>query len=272
VGILFIAKFLGLNYTVSSMKTCFIHNLYPPCAKGGAETVVLGLAKAGVKKGNQIIVITLGDKQTPSVAIEDGVKVYRLLTPNIFSYNNLSRHCFAVKLFWHLIDIYNYRGARRIKKILLQERPDIVNTHNLMGLGFGIPRIIQKLGIKHIHTLHDVQLIDPSGILLWNHVQDNIWQKIYQWLMKKRMGKPDIVIFLSEFIRKFYLKRGFFVNRVWRKLEIRNYEIRNKEINTNNKISNCPKRFLFVGSLSEYKGIKVLMRAWRKCRKANCTL
>ncbi|MFA5813482.1 MAG: glycosyltransferase [Patescibacteria group bacterium] len=251
------------------MKICYINNLYQPYAVGGAEKVIENLVKFG-----DVVISwkpwTCWSSWRPERSVEDGVIIYRYWAPNIFSYKNLAKHNFLLKLLWHKIDIWNFWSARIIKKILIKEKPDAVNTHNLMGIGFGVPKVIQRLGLKHIHTLHDVQLVEPSGVLPWNHTRDSLAQKIYSWIMKRRFGRPDEIAALSGFIEKFYRERGFFVNSNWkmenRNIEIRNKEIRNKEIRNSELVNRSAglrvRKFLFVSSLVKHKGIEVLMRAW----------
>lgn len=237
------------------MKYCLINNLYPPYARGGAERVVENQARDLKKQGHEVFVITLKPKRGDNQLEKDGVKVYQIWPFNIFSYLDLNKHGFLMKLLWHKIDIFNIWSARKVKKILEQEKPDVVYIHNLMGLGFCIPRMVQKLGIKNIHTLHDVQLVEPSGILLWNHQKDSVWQKIYSYIMKKKMGKPDEIIFPSEFLKNFYLGRGFFANAECRIQNAELKKIRHEAQNTKNK-------FLFVGQLEKHKGIEILMKVW----------
>lgn len=266
-----IVKLLNCCYTereVYPMKLCLINNLYPPYAVGGAERVVEQIAKEKVKNGEKAVVITLagetGRSSEPVRSVEDGVVVYRFAVPNIFSYKNLAKHNFILKLIWHAIDIFNLQSARIIKKVLEQEKPDEVQTHNLMGIGFSVPRVIQKLGIKHTHYLHDIQLVEPSGVLPWNHEKDNLAQKIYSWIMRRRMGSPDEVLSPSKFLIDFYQRRGFFRNITYHLSPITYHVTWNMEHGTTNdgRRIDARTRYLFVGSLVEHKGIRVLMKAW----------
>ena len=264
------------------MKICYINNLYQPYAVGGAEKVIENLVKFG-----DVVISwkpwTCWSSWRPERSVEDGVIIYRYWAPNIFSYKNLAKHNFLLKLLWHAIDIFNFWSARIIKKILLVEKPDTVNTHNLMGIGFGIPRLAQKMGIKHIHSLHDVQLVQPSGVLPWNHEKDSLAQKVYIWIMKRRFGRPDEIVSLSEFLKCFYQKRKFFVGSEWATgrfgdlaiRELGNLESRQSDdINVDALISQSPNypitklpNYLFVGSLVKHKGIEVLMQSWNKLPK-----
>src|SRR3989338_2404180 len=263
-------------YTHCIMKVCHITNLYKPYAVGGAERFV----EESVNEGDAVISWMpwegLGSWK-PHRTVEDGVIVYRYWAPNVFSYTNLSRHGALAKLLWHKIDIWNWWSGRIVRSILLQEKPDVVNTHNLMGIGFSIPKVIQKLGIKHVHTLHDIQLVEPSGVLTWNHEKDSLVQRAYSWVMRRRMGKPDEMVALSDFLKRFYRERGFFETGNWsdakyglrteasEKLET--WDLKRQDTRYKIQTNNGSKRFLFVGSLVKHKGIEVLMHAWEKLPK-----
>jgi len=251
-------------YTWVSMKICLINNLYPPHARGGAEQVVVNLAREYKEKGDEVVVITWGPWKgwgswKPEKTDENGVIVYRYWVPNIFSYVHLWQHVWLSKVFWHIVDTWSSWSARIVREILRREKPGVVHTHNLMGIGFAIPRVIQWEGVKHVHTLHDVQLVEPSGVLMWNHTQDSWMQKMYSGIMKRQFGEPDKVIAPSKFLKEFYSKRGFFENSEW---EV----VRSEELHVKNmpdvQRPTSDAHFLFVGSLVHHKGIHVLMKTW----------
>ncbi|MBU2542117.1 glycosyltransferase [Patescibacteria group bacterium] len=240
------------------MKVCIINNLYGKNSVGGAETVVHTRALEYKKSGNDVIIITTKASKSPKIEKnnENGLVVYRVYIPNIFYYKDLSKYGFILKLIWHFIDIFNFASARIITKILAEEKPDVVETHNLMGVGYNLKMQNAKCKIKWRHYLHDVQLVEPSGVLHWNHKKDNLAQKIYSKIMKRKFRGVDEVVSPSEFLRKFYEERGFFENAEWviEQKDTRIQETNNKQI-TNHK-------FLYVGSLVKHKGIRILMQAW----------
>lgn len=226
------------------------------------------IAREKIGNGDQVTVITWKPwtgwgSWHPVKTVEDGVAVYRFWVPNIFSYKSLAKHNFVLKLIWHFIDIFNCFSARIIKKILEQEKSNEVQTHNLVGIGFFVPRVIQRLGIKHTHYLHDVQLVEPSGVLPWNHERESLLQKIYSWIMKWRMGKPDAVLSPSKFLAGFYKEGGFFVDSPYHIITSSHHHT----ILDNERQARNPTTFLFVGSLVEHKGIRVLMKAWDEVDK-----
>ena len=117
-------------------KVCLINNLYGDNAVGGAEIVVQARALEYKKKGDSVIVITTKADKNPKIEKnnENGITVYRVWIPNIFYYKDLSKHGFVLKLIWHFIDIF--KKPKAIEEILVEEKPDVVETHNLMGIGY----------------------------------------------------------------------------------------------------------------------------------------
>lgn len=196
------------------MKICLISNLYPPISRGGAEKVAERVARGlrdtgphtkdfGVGAGHEVFVISTkpwdGRKSLKPVAAEEsGIKVYRFYPLNIFYYLNDYKHNALWRMKWHFWDMFNCHSRRVVKKILKQEKPDIVMTHNLMGIGFLIPGAIRGLGIKHVHTLHDVQLAVPSGLIIKgeenNWEQRTVFRKIYEIACRRLFNSPDVVV------------------------------------------------------------------------------
>lgn len=249
-----------------SGKVVLINNLYKPYSRGGAEMVVEKQAQEFLKGNKEVIIITWSPWRgfgswRPQKGVDNGILIYRFWVPNIFSYKNLSKHNFIAKLLWHFFDIFNLWSGSIVKNILTEEKPNEVWTHNLMGLGFFLSRVIQGLEIKHMHYLHDVQLVELSGILPWYHDQDSFWQKMYSAIMRRRLGKPDMVVSPTNFLLNFYQERGFFLNTecVIEKSKAKNLYFEKKK-------SGMQTQFLYVGLLEEHKGIRVLMQAWDQMR------
>ena len=101
-----------------------------------------------------------------------------------------------------------------VKKILREEKSDLVLTHNLMGIGFLIPRTIRKLKIKNIHTLHDVQLAVPRGLIICgqekNWEQKTFFRKFYELLCRRLFNSPDVVVSPSKWLLDFYDTKRIF--------------------------------------------------------------
>lgn len=243
------------------MKVAIIHNLYPPYARGGAEQVVLKTVQGLVEAGHEVRVLTFGPNGEEYS--EDGrCAIYRFQPKNFFSYTESHRHFFGMRLLWHLRDIWNRDSARYVENILRTEKPDVVHTHNLMGLGFLIPRVIRKLGIPHIHTVHDVQLVEPSGIILKQKEKNFRYRgfptKIYASIMRHLIGSPNVVISPSQFLLHFYERWGFF--QYSKRVVLRNpVTLPATEINKKGKNKFT---FLYLGQIETHKGVMLLAKAF----------
>lgn len=218
-------------------------------------------AKKLIAEGHEVIIITTA-AEGDHIWQDEGKTVYRFRPKNIYYYKEASKKNFALRLVWQFVNMFNYSAARQIKNILQKEKPDIVHTHNLMGVSFLIPKVIKNLKIKHYHTLHDVQLVEPSGIIMWQTRDSirykNIFAYLYTYFCKKLFGSPEQVFAPSQFIKDFYKSKGFFPDSKW---QVDEKPIFNPKENFNKN------KFIFVGALTEHKGIKILMQAWDKLEK-----
>ncbi len=246
------------------MKICIISNLYPPISRGGAERVAERVVRGLAASGHEVFVISTkpwgGWKSfKPVAADENGVKVYRFYPANIFYYLNDYKHNALWRAKWHFFDMFNCQSAGAVKNILRAEKPDLVLTHNLMGMGFKIPRAIRKLKIKHIHTLHDVQLAVPSGLIISgqekNWEQRTWFRKIYEIICRRLFGSPDVVLSPSKWLLDFYLEKGFFKKS--KKVVLPNpvERIYPAGIPMDNNIL----KLLYLGQIEEHKGILFLV-------------
>lgn len=247
------------------MRICFITNLYPPYARGGAERVVTEEVRALKEEGHEVSVITAEDVREdgstePRLTIEDGVRVYRFYPMNLFSYHDIGRHGVFARLVWHVWDLINPNAAKVVKKILQDENPEIVHTHNLKGIGFSIPGVIRKLYRRHVHTLHDVQLVVPSGLLMKGAERKihSLPYRVYAWFMRRRMGSPDVVISPSKYLLRFYTEHNFFPSSKLVLLPNPSPVVEQIEHAPSKEM-----RFLFLGQVERHKGVLWLVETMK---------
>jgi glycosyltransferase involved in cell wall biosynthesis len=242
------------------MKIILINNLYAPWVRGGAERVVEKTAAGLEKAGHDVFIITTAPKESRTDCIR--------YLPSIFY--NLDKYPQWLRFFWHLWDIFNFLSCFKIKNILAEKNPDLVITHNLQGVNLLLPRLLRKLKIKHIHTLHDIQLLHPSGLMLWGKekIIDSLPAKIYQALTRKLMGSPAVVVSPSKWLLAEYEKRGFFKKS--EKKVLQNYFSKQRLVkDTKYQIPNTKYQFLYVGLIESHKGIKFFCEAFGDFLKAN---
>lgn len=237
------------------MKICFIHNLYFPYAKGGAENVIKRVIDSALEKKIQCSVICSGPVE--KIEVVEGVKVYYLKS----DYYNLHSKPLVSRLVWHFFQAFNWEIYFKVRKILAKEKPKLVVTNNLIGLSFLIWRAAAKSGAKVMHVLHDVQLLYPSGLIFFGreNVVDSWLAKGWQ-LMTSRMNKYiDYIASPSQWLLTWHLERGFFK-------KAKSAIIKNPvELNQPVKVSKTDDKFslVFVGQLEEHKGVKVLVEAFK---------
>ncbi|HRH23312.1 MAG TPA: glycosyltransferase family 4 protein [Candidatus Magasanikbacteria bacterium] len=241
------------------MKICIINNIYPPYHRGGAEQVVVQTVKGLRERGHIVVVITStpGDDE---IEEKDGVKIYRINPKMSYFYTDAHEHGVFSRIRWHVENIWNKRVAARVDEIFAIEKPDVVHTHNLMGLSFLIPKKIRARNIRHIHTIHDVQLVEPSGMILKTKEHSFRYHGPHTWLYssitKNLFGSPDVVISPSKFLLDFYRDRGFFGNSNC--IVIRNPLTFSAE-SVYEKKENAKLVLLYVGQIEYHKGITVLI-------------
>lgn len=247
------------------MKICIINNIYPPYHRGGAEQVVVKTVEGLIARGHTVTLIT-GAPKDEVLRQSQNLTIYRLAPRNIYFYPEGHRYPAIVRLFWQAINIHNRRIHAQVKKILIQEQPDIVHTHNLMGLSFSLPGVIRALQLPHVHTVHDVQLVEPSGIILKSKERD--WRYngfLTQWytrLVRRRMGSPNVVISPSNFLLNFYRERGFFANSTAHVL--RNPLTFAIPEQGHVQKPSKPLSFVYVGQIESHKGVRFLLRAFQE--------
>lgn len=248
------------------MKIGIITNLYPPHARGGAENVIVRTVTQLVAMGHEVFVITGQPRGKPLTLDRAATEhIYRFFPPNVYFTLNDHKHGWFTRLCWHVIDAFSPYPGRTVGAILDDEKPDVVFTHNLKGLGLSIPRAIQSRSIPQIHVLHDLQLIIPSGLLLAG--KEYLLKMyapayaVYRAVCRRQFGKPDLVISPSQFIVDQYTKYGFFGNAPFL---MQPNPTPNFRVVERHERHGGPLKLLFVGQLGSHKGIKFLLDAFAK--------
>lgn len=253
------------------MKIGVMHNLYGELSHGGAETVAERMINDLRAAGNEVFLITTKPKEAAMPVTGDDQKNLKIYYLNSVFYN-LNKIPTAGRLFWQINNIFSFKKSRKIKKILTEEKPNLVITHNLMGLGFLTPLAIKKLKIKHHHFLHDIQLIHPSGLMIYGQENkiNSLSARAYQALTRSLFASPAKIVSPSRWLLNMHTDRGFFEDS---EIEIKPLDLKFtpvaavKEEKTDGLI-----RFLFLGQIEKQKGIFLLVEAFKKISDANARL
>ena len=262
------------------MKIVLVNNLYYPYNRGGAETVVKKMISDLQAQNHEVVLLTLCPKKKNltknlEIEIENALKIYRLPS----NYSRLAEFSLGRKLIWHVGNLFSCKKTNLLKKILINEKPEVVITHNLMGIAFSLPLVIRKLNIRHEHYLHDIQLLHPSGLMMLGQEKeiDNLGAKIYQFFTRHFFNSPAKIISPSNWLLKEHKQRGFFKNSLeeikrFKVSEEKNeQELLDKELLTNdlknNQQNSAKKNFLFVGQIEAHKGIIFLIESFKKAQQ-----
>lgn len=255
------------------MKICLINNLYKPYNRGGTEQI-MELTANGIKNANHNIFIIstkpiFKKYQNNKKEQASKHKIYYIKS----LYYNLNAIPKALRLFWHIIDMFNIANYLKIKSILKKEKPNLIITNNLKGISFLIPYLIKKLNIKHIHIIHDIQLLHPSGLMLYGKekIINNYFSNIYININRKLFSYPSVIISPSKWLMKTHTNKKFFENS--KQLILQNPFPKTSIFkNTKTQKQNTFFNFLYVGQIEHHKGILFLIKTFKKISNNNCIL
>jgi glycosyltransferase involved in cell wall biosynthesis len=249
--------------------------LYPPLIHGGAEKAAWQLAEALVAEGDDVSVISMHPGKEETTETLNGVRVYRIPMDNIYWPFGLEvKESSGKRLEWHIRDMWNAKTAARVGRILDIERPEIVNSHLIIGFSPAVWREVKKRRIRLVHTMHDYYLMCPRAIMFsgGKTCQTRCTQcKALSVTRKISSGSVDSVISVSRYVLDAHESRNYFPG-------VPGSVIHN--------VSTLPENvspasadpdpdhlvFGFLGRLDEFKGVQTLLKATRLLTKDNWRL
>jgi glycosyltransferase involved in cell wall biosynthesis len=133
------------------VRILMLTQFYPPLI-GGEERYVRDLSLELTRRGHDVAVATLWQEGLPAFECDQGIRVYRLPSsmqqlPALFS-DNARRHAPPFP---------DLQALWTLRRIILQEHPDIVHAHNWIVHSFTPLKTWSKA--KLVVTLHDCSLI-----------------------------------------------------------------------------------------------------------------
>ena len=133
-------------------------------------------------------------------------------------------------------------------------------------MGYSLPDLFSRT-CPYIHVLHDVQLVEPSGVLYAEKYAGQAAvsraSKLHSQLMRFAFRSVRKQAAPSNFLLEFHLDRGFFQRAQGRR--IRNPIV----LPTHRK---TPERVLFAVGAGVYKGILEVLEVWERLGWSDWTL
>lgn len=233
------------------MRILIIHNQYQHI---GGEDFVMGQEMEALRKNHEVDLYTVRNVK--------GLKGY----------------------LQYLLYPINWPEVKKIKERINEFKPDIIHIHNMhYALGPLFILHIQKLKIPMLMTLHNFRLICPSATLFYDgNIYLNSINSDFPWdaVKKKVLENSYFKTFWTAFTYWIHRKRGTF-NAISRFITLSEFS---KSIFAKSKLNVPMDKFLvkpnfvkvaevtkeypsdyfvYVGRLSEEKGIIPLLHAWK---------
>lgn len=241
----------------SQLKVLLVHNYYQ--IAGGEDSVFRNEIQLLRDAGHTVITYTLSNDSIKGIS--SAIQV-------------VLRMCFSFK---------SYSSMR---KLIRREQPDVVHVHNYFPLI--TPSVFyacSKEAVPVVHTLHNYRAICPTALLMSDgkinekSVTGSPWwavrKKVYRdsflgtatlsfmiWLHRyigTWQTKVDGFICLTNFAKDVYRRAGWPDDKLFLKPNFINHDQINTEF-----IPNIDEPYaLYVGRLSEEKGVDLLIEAWK---------
>ena len=263
------------------MKIIIINNFIKPYSIGGAERVTEITARNLAAKKQEVVLITSGrHKKIRTDNPGPHLKIYRFFPKNIyFNYPPGIKRTRFSKAIWWLINLWNPFVFWQVRKILREEKPDVIHIHNFYSLSVSIFSAALSQRVPVFFTAHDYFPLCKNSILLSNKAQLCwrlcFWCRLWSFWNKLFITKKVRFIFPSHYVRSRYqrdfLRSGPVIpNPIYPDVE----EIRRNQ-GQKNKVRSRSKPgtvFLYIGRLGPHKGTKTLLKAFTRVSEKQVTL
>jgi glycosyltransferase involved in cell wall biosynthesis len=246
------------------MKIVFANSYYAPNIGGGAEIILKNLAEGMLARGHEVSVLSTGQQDTRDEV--DGVAVRRLRSRNIYWGFPDVRHSALAKLAWHGLDRHNGLQTGPIRQALQEAKPDVLATHNISGLSVAVWQEAQALGIPIVHMLHDYYLLCPS-VTMYKGGQNCSTPcgrcRVFRGPHAQASRAVHTVVGASEAILNRHLQFGLFADSPVKRV-IYNAQNLPPPAPRADPGSAPMRKFGFIGALSDVKGVRQLIEAFKQ--------
>lgn len=244
------------------MRIAILTNAFPPDGQGGAERTAFFQADTLACLGHDVRVWApdkgaggRGPQDRAERTVIHGMEVMRF--PSVF--RSLSRMNPFQKLGFHVWQ--DARPRHDLVEQIIAWKPDVLLTHNLTGCGMGTARVVQTKNVRWIHTLHDIQLTDPSGqetVAFSITPLASVWRWLWSLRRRSAFGEPNVLISPTRWLLEWHTRSGF---KAARMVVIPNPV---DVLPARERVLHKPATIVFVGRLSSEKGFDLFLDAVRQ--------
>jgi len=132
------------------VRVLLLSSLWPPNILGGAELHAAALADRLADAGHDVGVVTYGSP---------GARVVAQVPATPYPLHEFASQPGTKRAVMHLRDVWNPATARILDGAIRTFRPDVVHSHTVQGMSAVALARPGRLGVPHVHTLHDYWLL-----------------------------------------------------------------------------------------------------------------
>jgi glycosyltransferase involved in cell wall biosynthesis len=262
------------------LRICILSPLYDPWVWGGAERYAKAIAEELSQEHEVIVITSKGPKEREKFQYNKNLSLIEINPLNFSTHYDASHEdlvdvkaskILLKKIIWHIIEFWNISAYLQLKKILTQVKPDIIHSNGVKPFSLFLFPLVKKLGIPHVHTIHDYELISIWSGLYRNRKiisKFNLLDKIYIDHMRRISQSIDAVISPSRFTLEIHEKLGFFKKSS--KFVVPNGNI--KPIKKEIQKLHLSNEFLLLGRIVENKGYEEVIKSFMKISNENVKL
>jgi glycosyltransferase involved in cell wall biosynthesis len=251
------------------MKVMLVSFLLDPHLGGGAATSAVRQALGLARQGVEVVGVTTHEEAGLQVRDENGIKTYSFRPRNLYWVENKDRQPLWKRVAWQSIDTWNLSTYQTMRRLIQQERPDVIHIHKLRGLSPSIWNAAAAEGCRPIvQTCRDYELISPEGLLqstIGRMAARRHWAiRPYQAIRARASNLVDVATSPSRFTLETITRLGFF-GRARQVVVPNTHGLSAAELDAlpaGPASDPAGLRLLYLGRLESEKGIDVLCRAF----------
>ncbi|NJP41560.1 glycosyltransferase family 4 protein [Oscillospiraceae bacterium HV4-5-C5C] len=263
------------------MRIMLINSFYAPDIRGGAEYSVKKLAEGLQSRGHTVRVLCTGAYDTEEVI--DGIEIVRFKPFGAYKKINIHDVPRWRRLLGHLLDIWNTGNSKRLSQEIKRFAPDVINTNNLYGITPIVWKIAKKLDIRLVHTVRDYYLMCPLVALTCKKTNGRKCANPgYGCQLHRNMNRlhskyVDCVTAPSALTLSILTDDGFFKSSDKKVIaNATDFDISAVKKILSNRVAELDKKtgvlFVYLGTLSEQKGIRWMIDTFRSIENKTCKL